>query len=103
MKRCSVADQDQDRSTSFGYNHTYYRLLSRASIFKIIKASSNEELFATIVADAFVESFVIVGKSIYNKSYHNSLNYIGSVVEFGVCIIRKLVSNKLIILFVITC
>ena len=55
-------------------------------------------MFARLVTDIFVESFVVIGKSIYNKTIINTLNCIGTLNDLGVCVIRHLV-KQIVILF----
>jgi hypothetical protein len=60
-------------------------------ILTILKSYCNEEVFAQVVVDVFIDSFVVIEKSIYNKTIINTLNCIGSLNDLGICVIRHLV------------
>ena len=72
---------------------TFYSLISASDILIILKSIKNEELFVDTVSEVFKQSFVVVDKFMYNRSIINILNKIGLVNEYGLCLIRRMVSK----------
>ena len=90
MKRDADDKEVDDLCATSKY--TFYRVLSFTEMLVLFKAEcADENMYVSSVADAFVDSFVVVDQYIYNKSIFNTLINIGLVNLLGYCLVRRLV------------